>query len=176
MKHAITAAMLISLIASSVAVADSSKGHDDRWDQRDERRDDRWDQRYDRRDDRWDRRDYRRDDRWDRRDHRRDDRWDRRDHRRDDRWDRRDDRRDYWKGRVRGGKYDYPRGYRPHHWRRGERLPAAYYARPYVIRDYRECDLHSPPRGAHWVRVNNDVILAAIATGIVLEVLNNHFY
>lgn len=45
-----------------------------------------------------------------------------------------------------------------------------------MIRDYRECHLHSPPRGAHWVRVNNDVILAAIATGIVLEVFNNHFY
>ena len=45
-----------------------------------------------------------------------------------------------------------------------------------MIRDYRESYLHSPPRGAHWVRVNSDVILAAIATGLVLEVLNNHFY
>ncbi|HEY4644910.1 MAG TPA: RcnB family protein [Steroidobacteraceae bacterium] len=55
-------------------------------------------------------------------------------------------------------------------------MPAAYYARPYVIRDYRECHLRPPPRGAHWVRVNGDVVLAAIATGIVLDVLYNHYY
>lgn len=173
MKYAITAAMLISLIASSVAMADSSKGRDHQAKAQryshDYRRDDR-------RDDRWDRRDDRRDDRWDRRDDRRDDRWDRRNDRRDDRWDRRDDRRDYRHDRIRAGKYYYPRGYRPHHWRRGERLPAAYYGRPYVIRDYRGCHLHAPPRGAHWVRVNNDVILAAIATGIVLDVVYNRFY
>lgn len=143
MKHAITAAMLISLLASSVAMADSPRGRDDHWDRRDDRQDNRWD---------------------------------RRDDRRDDRWDRRDDRRDYRHDRIRAGKYYYPRGYRPHNWGRGDRLPASYYARPYVVRDYRGCHLRPPPRGAHWVRVNNDVILAAIATGLVLEVLNNHFY
>lgn len=141
MKHTITAAILISLIASSPAMADSpkSRDHDDRLDR------------------------YSHESRWD---DRRDDRRDWRDERRDDRWDRRDDRRDY----------HHPRGYRPHYWRRGDRLPAAYYARPYVIRDYRGCHLRPPPRGAHWVRVNSDVVLAAIATGIVLDVLHNHFY
>jgi Ni/Co efflux regulator RcnB len=41
--------------------------------------------------------------------------------------------------------------------------------------DHHAYHLHAPPRGYHWVRVNHDVVLAAIATGIVLEVLYNHF-
>jgi len=147
MKHTVSAAILMSLIASSLAMADSPKGHD-----------------HDDRPDRYSNDSFR--------DDRRDNRWDQRDERRDDRWDRRDGRHD----RIRAGQYHHPRGYRPHSWRRGERLPTAYYARPYVIRDYRECHLRPPPHGAHWVRVNGDVVLAAIATGIVLDVLYNHYY
>jgi Ni/Co efflux regulator RcnB len=44
-----------------------------------------------------------------------------------------------------------------------------------VVHDHRAWHLHAPPRGYHWVRVNHDVVLAAIATGVVLEVLYNHF-
>lgn len=198
MKRMILATLVMSLIASSAAMAGSIKAaqesalkrlaaetrdnrhdrRDDHHDRRDERRDDRHDRRDDRRDDRHDRRDDRRDDRWDRRDDRRDDRWDRRDDRRDyrhdGRYDRRDDRRD-WR-RVNAGPYRFPHGYRAHYWRRGDRLPAAYYSRPYVIRDYHSCHLRAPPRGYHYVRVNQDVVLAAIATGLVLEVFRNHFY
>ncbi len=64
---------------------------------------------------------------------------------------------------------------RAHHWRRGDRLPAAYYARPYRVYDYRRYQLRSPPRGYHWVRVDHDAVLAAIATGIVLDVVLNSF-
>jgi Ni/Co efflux regulator RcnB len=60
-----------------------------------------------------------------------------------------------------------------HNWRRGERLPAAYTR--YRIFDYRRCGLRSPPRGAHWIRVDRDAVLAAIATGIVLDVVYNAF-
>jgi Ni/Co efflux regulator RcnB len=198
MKRTITAAILISLMAGPVAMADSSLGstvravaqrqspesrRDNRADHRDDRHDGRSDRRDDRRDGRSDRRDDRRDDRWDRRDdrrdhrdNRRDDRWDRRDDRRDKHWDRWDDRRDHGHGNYWSGRYDPPRGYRPHHWRRGDRLPAAYYARPYVISDYRGCHLRPPSYGAHWVRVDNDVLLTVIATGIVLDVVYNHFY
>ena len=49
-------------------------------------------------------------------------------------------------------------------------------SRPYVVRDYRNVRLYAPPRGCHWLRVNNDVVLAAIATGVVLDVLYNRFY
>jgi len=77
--------------------------------------------------------------------------------------------------RGRYGKYQQPKGYREHRWARGERLPREYYAAPYVVVNYRERGWREPPRGYHWVRVNNDVVLAAVATGIVLDVLLNQY-
>lgn len=73
------------------------------------------------------------------------------------------------------GTYRHPRGYYPHRWVRGERLPVAYFARPYVIVDYRDCGLRAPPRGHHWVRVGSDAVLAAVATGIVLDTVFHVF-
>lgn len=57
-----------------------------------------------------------------------------------------------------------------HHWQRGHR-----YGGPiYVVRDYRHYRLRPPPRGYHWVRAdNNDYLLVAIATGIILDVALN---
>lgn len=74
-----------------------------------------------------------------------------------------------YRGPARYGIYHRPHGYYAHRWSRGERLPVAYYARPYVIADYRDCGLRAPPRGYHWVRVDGDAVLAAIATGIVID-------
>jgi len=71
--------------------------------------------------------------------------------------------------------YRAPRGYYAHTWRRGERLPVAYYQRPYVIADYGDRGLRAPPRGYHWVRVNGDAVLAAVATGIVLDTIFHVF-
>jgi Ni/Co efflux regulator RcnB len=73
------------------------------------------------------------------------------------------------------GDYHRPKGYHEHHWARGERLPKAYYDRQYVIANYRERGWRAPPRGYHWVRVDHDVVLAAIGTGVVLDVLANQF-
>ena len=81
----------------------------------------------------------------------------------------------YRPGPPRFGVYQAPRGYRYHSWRRGERLPTAYYARPYVIADYRDCGLRAPPRGYHWVRVDHDAVLAAVATGVVLDAVFHLF-
>ncbi len=61
-------------------------------------------------------------------------------------------------------------------WYRGDRLPYGWYARPYVVYDYAPYRLYSPPYGYHWVRVGNDVLLTAIATGIVLDVLYDIWY
>ena len=60
-----------------------------------------------------------------------------------------------------------PHSHYRHHWQRGHR-----YAGPvYVVRDYRHYRLRPPPRGYHWVRAdNNDYLLVAIATGIILDV------
>lgn len=130
-----------------------------------------------------DRRDYRghHDDRrhWDRRDHDRRD-WDRRDH--DRRYDRRDAyRAGYVNGRIDQRRYDRgryipPRGYYVRSWRHGDHLPRGYYETRYIVRDYGRYHLHAPPHGHHWVRVNNDVVLAAIASGLVVSVVNGLFY
>jgi Ni/Co efflux regulator RcnB len=84
-----------------------------------------------------------------------------------DRWDR---------PRYHYGAYVRPYGYYSHRWVRGEYLPRAYYSRPYVVYDYDGYGLRAPPYGYHWVRVNTDVVLAAIATGVILDVAYNHFY
>lgn len=138
--------------------------------------------RYERRDDRWDRRE----DRWERRD----DRWDRRDHRRDDRRDRRWDSRTRWdRGHHNGYYYNnrwyygpppaayYGRpGYYPGYsaWRRGAYLPPYYRDRGYVVYDYGRYRLRPPPRGYYWYRDGDDFLLAAVATGLILDVIINH--
>ena len=124
------------------------------------------------------------------------DHWDDREHR-DDRRDNPDNRRDYgnqdkdWnkvdshdrdyrngypRGRYDGGRYIRPRGYYQHSWRRGERLPAAYYGNRYVVRNYSAYRLHSPPRGYQWIRVDRDVVLAAVATGTIVAIVDGLFH
>ncbi len=76
---------------------------------------------------------------------------------------------------YRYGAYHRPHGYYSHRWVRGDRLPVAYYSRPYVIGDYRTWELRAPPRGYHWVRVDGDAVLAAVATGIVLDTVFHVF-
>lgn len=78
--------------------------------------------------------------------------------------------------RFYGGAYYRPYGYRYYSWRRGDYLPGAYYAPRYIVRDYRAYRLYAPPRGYRWVRVDNDVVLAAIASGLVVGVVSNLFY
>ena len=191
MKRMVTTALLVSLMAASAAMAgtpphwtsgpdhdssrDSRDSHPDRGQSRSQDRD-RDDRRGDRRgDDRGERR-YARDPRPD---SRRDD-----GHDSDSRWSdaryhdhvRVDNGRAYARERFRGGYYQAPRGYYRHAWVRGERLPPAFYARPYLVYGYRGYHLYDPPRGYYWVRVNNDVVLTAIATGIVLDVVYNLYY
>ena len=79
-------------------------------------------------------------------------------------------------GRWHWGTYYRPYGYAPRYWHRGDRLPAAYYGQRYVIGNYYDCGLRAPPYGYHWVRVDHDVLLAAIATGVVLDVVFNQFW
>ncbi len=52
----------------------------------------------------------------------------------------------------------------------------AYYAPRYIVHDYYVYGLRRPPYGYHWIRVDNDVVLAAITTGIVLEVVDRIFW
>ncbi len=60
-----------------------------------------------------------------------------------------------------------------HDWHRGDRIPDAYRDNRYEVRDWRGHHLHEPPAGYHWVQVNGDYVLAAVATGVIADVLLN---
>jgi Ni/Co efflux regulator RcnB len=168
MKKLLTAAIALSVLASAGAASAQSYG---RPYDGDDRRAPRAEERYDRRDARDDRRDDRRDVREDRRDYRddrRDDRYERRADRRETRYERRAERR------YDGGRYYHPRGYQARDWRRGERLPTAYRGSAYAV-DYRAYRLSAPPRGYEYRRVGDDVVLTAIASGIIASVLIGMF-
>ena len=66
------------------------------------------------------------------------------------------------------------RGAGPNHsFYRGQRLPAQYRHRNYVVDDWRGHRLTAPPRGYHWVQTGGDYVLVAIATGIIAQLLLN---
>ena len=98
-----------------------------------------------------------------RNDHRNDGRYDSRDRaydqgrhdqaRRDDRRDDRQDRREYRR------------------WAKGQRLDARYRGNGYYVNDYRHYGLRAPPRGYRWHRVNDQYVLAAVATGLIASVI-----
>ena len=179
-KKFVLAATALAMVVIPTAGASAQS-----WDRGDryERRDDRYDRRDDRRDRRYDRRAERRDDRYDRRDDRRDRRWDRRDDRRHDRWDR--NNRDWWRGHSyfrgydgRRNGYYYAPGYgyyrvEPRYynrrWARGQYVPAPY--RRYYVQDPYFYGLRPAPAGYRWIYVDNDLVLASIATGLILDVL-----
>jgi Ni/Co efflux regulator RcnB len=60
-------------------------------------------------------------------------------------------------------------------WRVGDRLPRSYLAPAYFV-DYRTHRLSVPPRGHHWVRVDNDFVLVALATGLIAHILGGMYY
>jgi Ni/Co efflux regulator RcnB len=71
-----------------------------------------------------------------------------------------------------GYRHDYYRGAGPNHdWQRGARLPSEYRGRQYEVADWHAAHLSAPPRGYHWVRAGDDYVLAAIATGVILDTL-----
>ena len=71
-------------------------------------------------------------------------------------------------------RYQPPRGYQARQWHRGDKLPSSYRGKSYVV-DYRHYGLGAPPRGYQYVRVNNDVVLTAVATGVVASVIYQLF-
>lgn len=160
---ALTAAACVSGPMLVVGTEAAAQGRGDRWD---DRRDDRRDYRRERREDR---REYRQDRREDRRDYRRD--------RREARWDRARHNGYYYRNRWYYGPppsayYSDPY-YRPGYaaWRRGAYLPSYYRSNDYRIYDYGRYRLRAPPRGYYWYRSGNDYLLAAIATGLIFEVI-----
>jgi Ni/Co efflux regulator RcnB len=73
-------------------------------------------------------------------------------------------------------QYYRPYGYQVRTWNGGDRLPRSYRARQYYVTDYRTYNLAPPPYGYRYVRVDNDVVLAAIATGVIATVIQGLYY
>ncbi|RYG18703.1 MAG: hypothetical protein EON96_04425 [Caulobacteraceae bacterium] len=156
MKKILTAAIAATLAMGSIGVASAAEAQSrgDRYEQRQDRRDDR-------RDDRNDRREWRQDNRDDRREARQDDRA-------YGRWQQS-------QRRYNAGRYQAPRGYQVRQWSYGQRMPSYYRSNQYVVNDYGRYGLRQPPRGYHYVRSGNDVVLAAVATGLITAVIAGMF-
>lgn len=189
------AVIAVAMATTAVPMAAAAQDRGDRREFRQERRDDRREFRQERREDRRDWRDgeyrnrgeYRRDRRDDRRDFREDRRDDRRDFRQERRYDR--NNRYWWQGRAdfrdyRGARHGYwyapnygyyrvePRYYNTR-WVRGGYLPSAY--RGYYVNDPYIYGLRPAPRGYRYVHAGNDIVLTAIATGLIASVLYDVF-
>ena len=172
MKRLILSLATAAAVAAPLALTATSAFADDRRGRQEQR----WD-RQDQRQDRWDRRNDGRGDRWDRRDNRWDGRNDRWDDRRAPSWDRGRHNGYYYNNRWYYGPppqayYGSP-AYRPGYtaWRRGAHLPPDY--RGYVVNDYYRYHLRQPPRGYAWYRVGDDYLLAAIASGVIFDIITN---
>ena len=148
MKRTVMAAMVLSLFTGSIALADPPQ---DRRHDLDQRQEQRHDEHHDR------------------------DQWDRR-------YEEYHERREELRGEMRGhvdfdaGRYQRPRGYYAHHWRRGDHLPRAWRGPAYVVPNWGYYRLRPPPPGYYWVRVNDNAVLAAVATGVVVDVAVNIFH
>lgn len=59
------------------------------------------------------------------------------------------------------------------HWSRGDKLSTEYRSNQYVVSDWKANHLRQPPRGYHWVRANNQYVLAAVATGVIADIVMN---
>lgn len=93
---------------------------------------------------------------------------------RDRNFDRRGPHGDYRGNQdFRDGRQFDRRGFpQPHaEWRRGGRVPPEYRGRNYVVQDWRAYRLQQPPRGYQWVGVGGDFVLAAIATGVIANII-----
>jgi Ni/Co efflux regulator RcnB len=55
--------------------------------------------------------------------------------------------------------------------RRGGRLPPELRHHQYVVSNWRAHRLSAPPRGYHWVQVGPDYVLAAVATGLIVNLM-----
>jgi Ni/Co efflux regulator RcnB len=76
---------------------------------------------------------------------------------------------------IRAPRYVAPRGYQTRAWAYGQRLPAQYRTRSYVVTDYGRYGLRRPPSGYQYVRSGNDVVLTAVTTGLITAVIAGLF-
>ena len=68
------------------------------------------------------------------------------------------------------GYYRVEPRYYGQRWQRGHYLPSSY--RSYYVRDPYAYNLRPAPRGYRYVHAGNDIVLIAIATGLIASVLS----
>ncbi|WP_260404685.1 RcnB family protein [Burkholderia ubonensis] len=56
-------------------------------------------------------------------------------------------------------------------WRRGGLVPQDYRGPQYIVDDWRAYNLQPPPPGFYWFEINGDFVLAALATGVIANIL-----
>lgn len=79
--------------------------------------------------------------------------------------------RDQWRDRRGGPPYGHAYGHR--RWQRGAVIPRDY-RRSWYVDDYRRYGYRAPPRGYAYYRTDTgDIVLAAIATGVIISLLSN---
>jgi Ni/Co efflux regulator RcnB len=67
------------------------------------------------------------------------------------------------------------RGAGPNHsYHKGDRLSAEDHNKKYEVADWRSRNMREPPTGYHWVRSGDDFVLAAVATGVIADILLHH--
>jgi Ni/Co efflux regulator RcnB len=66
------------------------------------------------------------------------------------------------------------RGAGPHGYHRGDHLRAEDHRSEYVVNDWHARHLREPPHGYHWVQHGDDYVLAAIAGGVIADVILHH--
>ncbi len=155
MKKFVTAAVAATLALGSVGVASAAEAQS---------RGDRYEQRHDRRDAReW---------RQDRREWRQDRR---QDHREALQRQRALARWQQAQRRYNAPRYYAPSGHQYRSWSYGQSMPYAYRTQRYVVNDYARYGLQRPPHGYQYVRSGNDVVLAAVAGGLITAVIAGLF-
>jgi Ni/Co efflux regulator RcnB len=78
------------------------------------------------------------------------------------------------RGPITRGQIPEGRGPEGRPLRRGQYLPPQ--ARGEMIQDYERYHLRRPPRGYFWYRAGDDYVLAAVATGVIFEVIPSDDY
>jgi len=67
------------------------------------------------------------------------------------------------------------RGHSEGWYKKGGHMPTEYRGGSYVVNDWQSEHLRAPPRGYHYVRTDDgDIVLAAIAGGVIANILVNH--
>jgi len=90
-----------------------------------------------------------------------------------ERWERREDRRDYREDRRDYRRYEREQRREYRRWARGQAIPREYRSR-WHVRDYQRYGYRAPPRGYGYYRTDTgDVVLAALATGVIISLLSN---